>query len=78
MKAFQAYGTDGTRVTRPTPKEAAIAFFEQNEGKRKCNVVEGKVDGHFFTVSYGRASAGNWPQSWKNVTKKSAQELPES
>lgn len=75
MKAFQAYG-NGSRVTGSTPMEAAVAFFEQNPNKRKCNIVEGTLDGHFFTVRYGRASEGDWPKSWQDVTKKAAQDLP--
>lgn len=77
MKAFQAYA-GGSSVTRETPKQAAMAFFEQNPGKRKCNVVEGTVDGRFFTVKYGRASMGEWPQSFKDVTKKMAATLPDT
>ncbi len=75
MKAYQAYATGGTKVIKDTPKEAAVAFFEQNPGKRKCNVIEGTVDGHFFTVAYG-ISTGQRPASWKEVTKKRAIELP--
>lgn len=76
MKAYQAYATGGTKVTKATPREAAIAFFEQNPGKRKCNVIQGEQDGHFFTVRYGRRSEGDWPTSWKDVTKKTAPTLP--
>lgn len=76
MNAFQAYATGGIKVIRPTAKEAALAFFEQNQGKRKCNVIQGTTDDHFFTVKYGRVSEGNWPQSWKDVTKKTALDLP--
>lgn len=78
MKAFQAYGADGAKVTRPTPREAASAFFEQNPTKRKCDIVEGTIDGHFFTVRYGRSSEGDWPQSWKDVTKRTVHVLPET
>lgn len=76
MKAYQAYGSGGAKVIKPTPREAAMAFFEQNPGKRKCDVVQGELDGHFFTVRYGRASQGDWPASWKDVTKKTAVDLP--
>lgn len=72
MKAFQAYATGGIKVTKETAREAAVVFFDQNPGKRKCNVVQGELDGHFFTVKFGRTS----PQSWKDVTKKAAQDLP--
>lgn len=76
MKAFQAYASGGKATVRATPREAAMAFFEENPSKRKCSVLEGTVDGHFFTIRYGRASEGDWPQNWKDVTKKTAMELP--
>jgi len=76
MKEFQAYGNAG-RVTKSSPRQAALAYFEQFPSSRKCNVVEGKTDGHFFTVTYGRTSNGEWPQSYKDVTKKTANNLPE-
>lgn len=70
-QAFQAYGNAG-RVTKPTAREAAAAYFEQWPTSRKCNVVQGETDGAFFTVSYGRASEGKWPTTHKDVTKKTA------
>lgn len=70
MKAFQAHGNAGT-MTRTTPKEAALAYFEAYPKSRKCNVIEGEQDGAFFVVRYGRQSEGNWPKSFKDVTKKS-------
>jgi hypothetical protein len=75
LKAFQAYATGGSRVTRPTPREAAVEFFEQNPSKRKCNVTEGETDGQFFTVKLGLSRKCK-TQSWEDVTKKTAQELP--
>lgn len=74
VKAFQAYGNAG-KVTRATAKEAAVAYFETFPKSRKCDVTEGTVDGNFFTVRYGRASEGDWPQSFKDVTKKQAATL---
>lgn len=71
MKAFQAYA-DQCRVTAATPALAAAGFFEKFPNKRKCTVVEGESGDGFFTVSYGRASTGDWPRHWKNVTKKTA------
>lgn len=68
-KAFQAYGTQG-RITKPTAREAAVAYFEAHPKSRKCNVVEGIDDGNFFTVAYGRRSQGEWPKSYKDVTRK--------
>lgn len=78
MKAFQAYGTDQARVTRPTAKEAALAFFEQNPMKRKCDVVEGEKDGDFFTVACSLSGKTVRPQRWRDVTKKAALNLPEA
>lgn len=74
--AFQAYGNAG-KVTAETAKEAATKYFEQFPISRKCNVIEGKIDGNFFTISYGRASSGEWPKSYKDVTKKQASTLGE-
>ncbi len=77
MKAFQAY-SKGATVTEPTPRAAAVKFFERFPTRRKCNVIEGTVDGIFFSIRYGRKSLGEWPQSWKDITKKTASELPEA
>lgn len=74
MKAFQAYGNAG-KVIRDTAPDAAVAYFEQFPNSRKCNVIEGTVSDNFFTVRYGRASTGDWPKSYKDVTKKQAAEL---
>ena len=75
MSAYQAYGKAG-RVTRDTPRAAALAYFDSFPSSRKCNVVQGKKDGEFFTVTYGLASDGQWPTSYKDVTKKTAGDLP--
>lgn len=72
--AFQAYAA-GCQVTAPTPRQAALAFFERFPNKRKCNVIEGVTDGPFFVVSYGSRSNGHWPKSFKDVTKKTAPTL---
>jgi hypothetical protein len=74
MKAYQAYGKAG-RVTKPTPRQAALAYFDQWPTSRKCDVIQGETDGNFFTVKYGRASNGDWPESFKGITKKTASEL---
>ena len=76
MRAFQAYGAAG-RATEPTARAAALAYFERFPNSRKCDVVQGETDGVFFTVTYGRASLGQWPESYKSVTKKSAATLPD-
>jgi len=73
-KAYRASGT-GCGVTASTPREAAAAFFNTWPNKRKCDIVEGESDGGFFSVRYGRASEGEWPQSWKDVTKKTLDSL---
>jgi hypothetical protein len=66
---FQAYG-NGSNQCADNPQQAAAAFFAQNPKARKCNIIEGKTDGHFFTVAYGRKSTGDWPRSYKDVTRK--------
>lgn len=75
MRAFQAYGKAG-RVTAGTPREAAARYFAEFPTSRKCNIVEGKAEGRFFTVSYGRASNGEWPSNWKDVSKNTVAKLP--
>jgi len=70
-KQFKAFGVgNSSGVACNTPKEAAISFFERNPSKRKCNIYEGMDDGHFFSVSFGRKSTGEWPWTKKDVTKK--------
>ena len=76
MKAFQAYATGCTVVSTESPKAAAIEFFSKNPTKRKCNVTQGALEGHFFVVKYGRVSEGEWPQSFKDVTRKTMMALP--
>ena len=76
MKAFQAHAT-GATVTALTARAAARKFFERFPTRRKCNVIEGTVDGPFFSIRYGRKSAGEWPQSWRDVTKKTVETLPD-
>ena len=74
MKEFRAYSKDGS-VIADTPKNAASLFFARFPTKRKCNIIEGVTDGHFFTVRYGRSSEGDWPYSAKDVTKKTIETL---
>jgi hypothetical protein len=74
--AFRA-SAKGSGVTSDTPQKAAKLFFDTFPTKRKCDIIEGATDGYFFTVTYGRSSAGEWPQSWKDVTKKTADNLPD-
>ncbi len=70
--AFQAYA-NGDTCTSETPKAAAIAFFEQFPNRRKCNLIEGKINGAFFEVTYDPKA---WPKSYKNITKKMISTLP--
>lgn len=79
VSEFRAYGKGGIGgVTAATPKAAALAFFEKFPERRKCNVIEGETDGHFFSVKFGLNADGNKPQSWKGVTKKLALTLPDN
>ena len=70
MKAYQAYSSIHGNVTADTAKQAALLFFEKFPKARKCNIVQGTTDGRFFTVTYGRASTGEWPESYKDITRK--------
>ena len=75
--AYQAYGTGSERVTAPTPKAAAEAYFIAFPNKRKCDLIQGESKDGFFTVTFGRASEGKWPKSYKDVTKKTVATLPD-
>lgn len=75
MKQYQAWAKGGAKFTANTPRAAAEGFFSKFPDRRKCRVTEGEYDGFFFTVTYGR---GQWPQSWKDVTRKSAADLPDT
>jgi len=69
---FRAHGSGYSHATAATPRAAALAFFEKYPTKRKCDVIEGETDGHFFTVTFGRASS----RGWRDITKKTAADLP--
>lgn len=73
QKAFRAYAPGNVSVTAPTPRAAAQALFERYPNKRKCNVIEGVLDGIHFETRYNPKA---WPQSWKDVTKKTLDTLP--
>ena len=76
MKAYQAYSKHGS-VTELTPKQAAQVFFSHFPSARKCNITQGETDGQFFTVTYGnRFSNCGMPESWKDVSKKQVNDLP--
>lgn len=70
MREFQAYASKRTAAYAPTPEAAVARFWELNPTARKCNVVEGESDGHFFSIRYGRYSEGDWPMSANDVTRK--------
>lgn len=72
---FQAYA-EGCRITADSPRAAAEALFKEYPKRRKCSIVEGTVDGSFFTVAYGPYSKGQWPQSFRDVTKSHIASLP--
>jgi hypothetical protein len=75
MKAFQAYAS-GARVTEPNARAAARKFFETYPTRRKCDIIEGEADEHRFTVRISLL-AGNKLQSWRDITKKQVETLPE-
>jgi hypothetical protein len=81
VKAFQAYARGHASKTADTPKQAAEAFFSANPRARKCDVIEGVIEVtsgvEFFVIKYGRTSEGEWPQSFRDVTKKTAGALPD-
>jgi hypothetical protein len=74
--AFQAYSKHG-KTTAKTARQAAISFFNTFPQARKCDVIQGQDDGQFFTVTYGRTSEGRWPLSFKDITKKTIDSLPD-
>jgi hypothetical protein len=78
MRAYQAYSKGGFSRTASTPKQAAIAFFAEWPAKRKCDIIQGDAKDGFFTVTYGRKSAGQWPSHWPDVIKKTIDTLPDT
>jgi hypothetical protein len=75
-KTFQAYAKGKTSTYGASPREAAEKFFIANPTARKCDVLEGETEYTsgvpFFVVKYGNSHTGEWPQSFKDVTKKTA------
>ncbi|TJW14414.1 MAG: hypothetical protein E5W82_10585 [Mesorhizobium sp.] len=71
---YQAYGK-GSQITRDTPRAAALAYFEQEPNRRKCDVTAGRSEGGFFTRIYSLRH-GTGPTNWSDVTPKTALELP--
>ncbi len=72
MKHYQAYSTKYGKRTEPTPRAAAQAFFAAFPGARKCEILEGVVDGPYFTVAYSR---GATPRKWEDVTRKTLDQI---
>lgn len=68
---FMASGPDGANYVGSSPKEAAEGYFSKYPNKRKCDVHEGLIDGHFFTLVMRKNS-----QRWKDITKKTFSSLP--
>lgn len=71
---FQAHATGKRSCYADTPRGAALNFFNAHPDKRKCSVIEGWSDGECFIVKYGNP----WPKSWRDVTKKTAADLPDT
>lgn len=69
---FRAYTKD-CDAYGDTPQQAAQNFFNSYPSKRKCNIIEGLCDGHFFRTEY---KPEKWPKSFKDITKKQIQNLP--
>ena len=72
--AYRAYAKGNLSATADTPRQAAYKFFEQYPTKRKCSVIAGEIDGAFFVVRYGQKSV----QSWNDITKHNANDLPDA
>lgn len=77
QKAFGATANGAAIVTASSARKAAEQFFERFPDRHKCTVTEGVEDGLFFTITYGRSSTGEYPQSYKDVTKKTLATLPD-
>lgn len=71
MSTFQAYAKGHKTAYGATPRVAQGSFFLVNPKARKCNIIEGEIDGKFFVVSF---SAGKSPRSFKDVTRKTVLE----
>lgn len=73
---FRAYSERHGYCIGESPRDAALKFFEKYPNARKCEIIEGKSDGRLFTVIYGKASEFDWPDYYKNVTRKTVMALP--
>ena len=67
---FMAGSKCGTGPVMPTPREAAVAFFDRYKTTRKCRVAEGRELGNMFLTSAS-------DRYWRDVTPKTiAEQLP--
>lgn len=74
-RRFQAHATGVRSCYADTPRGAALNFFNAHPTKKKCAIIEGWDDGQSFVVKF---CASAWPKSWKDVTKKTAADLPDT
>ena len=74
VTSFRATGANGAYSYGDTPRQAAERFFERFDTRRKCDVIEGRIEGHFFSVTFRRGDQR--PQRWENVTKAGVSKLP--
>jgi hypothetical protein len=82
VRAFRAYaGQKYFSKVADTPRQAAKTFFEANPSARKCDVTAGEIETtggvEFFVSRFGNRFAGGMPQSWKEITKKTVDNLPD-
>ena len=73
-RRFQAHATGKHSCYADTPRGAALNFFNAHPKARKCCVIEGWHDGQAFVIKFGNP----WPKSWKDVTRKTAADLPDT
>jgi hypothetical protein len=66
-------------ASRPSPKAAALAFFEAYPTARKCNVSEWLCDGSgFVSRRFDLTGTKPRPRDFDDVTAKAAATLPEA
>lgn len=75
-RIYIARGTMPGYATGLTPREAGRAFFAKHDKARKCDVIQAWLENGFVSIHYGNSHSGGWPESWKGVTKKTADTLP--
>lgn len=73
-RLFQAHATGVRSTYADTPRGAALNFFNAHPTKRKCDVIECWDDGVSLVIKFGNP----WPKSWKGITKKTADTLPDT